>query len=294
MSNLALAQQSSSAIPALMMDEQELSHVLQTSLYPGAAMPSIKMVVAYCRAAQLDPMQKPVHIVPMWDKNAKAMRDVIMPGVGLYRTQAARTGEYAGVSEPEFGPDVSEKVGGIEKTYPKWCKVIVKRLLQNGVMAEFPAVEYWRENYATAGKDSEAPNAMWKKRPYGQIAKCAEAQALRKAFPEIGSQPTAEEMEGKEFSAPAEQPAQRPAERAEVILPDYPAADLEKNLPAWQKSADDGKFVAENLIAKISTRYTLSAAQQAVIRSIKPHTPEAQPADAMAEHADFVEALDQE
>jgi phage recombination protein Bet len=293
MSNIVLQQQTTSAITALSMNEKELIEVLQTSLYPGAALPSIKMVVSYCRAAQLDPMQKPVHIVPMWDKNAKAMRDVIMPGVGLYRTQAARTGEYAGVSEPEFGPDVTEKVGGIEMTYPKWCKVIVKRLLQNGVMAEFPSVEYWRENYATAGKDSEAPNAMWKKRPYGQIAKCAEAQALRKAFPEIGSQPTAEEMEGKEFSVPADQAAQRPAEPAEVILPDYAASDMEKNLPAWQTMANDGKFSADNLIAKISTRYTLSAAQQAVIRSIKQHVTE-QPAEEPEDHADFIAELDQE
>ena len=38
---------------------------------------------------------------------------------------------------------------------------------------------------------------MWTKRPRGQIAKCAAAQALRVAFPEIASAPTAEEMEGK-------------------------------------------------------------------------------------------------
>jgi len=64
---------------------------------------------------------------------------------------------------------------------------------------EFTAKEFWKENYAVRGgkEKSIAPNAMWSKRPYGQIAKCAEAQALRKAFPEIGSEPTADEMEGK-------------------------------------------------------------------------------------------------
>lgn len=55
------------AVPALQMDEQELIKVLQTSLYPSAALESIKMVLGYCKASNLDPMQKPVHIVPMWD-----------------------------------------------------------------------------------------------------------------------------------------------------------------------------------------------------------------------------------
>lgn len=289
MSNVAVINPSSGAIAALAMNEKELIKVLSTSLYPGAQLESIKMVIEYCRASQLDPMQKPAHIVPMWDKNTKSMRDVIMPGVGLYRTQAARTGEYAGMSEPEFGPDVTEKLGGIEVTYPKWCKVIVKRLLSNDVMAEFPAVEYWRENYATAGKDSEAPNAMWKRRPYGQIAKCAEAQALRKAFPEIGSQPTAEEMEGKDLSSSDMAPRQ--AEKVEIILPEYTEEQMSANLAAWQKAANENKFNAEKMIAMISTRYVLSPAQQAVIRSIKPQ--EQAPAD-MSEHADFVAALNKE
>lgn len=292
MSNIAVSNQSSGAISALTMSEQELIKVLSTSVYPGAQLESIKMVMEYCRASQLDPMQKPAHIVPMWDKNAKSMRDVIMPGIGLYRTQAARTGEYAGMSEPEFGPDITEKLGGVEATYPKWCKIIVKRLLSNGVMAEFPAVEYWRENYATAGKDSEAPNAMWKRRPYGQIAKCAEAQALRKAFPEIGSQPTAEEMEGKEFAV--QDAPQRPAEKVEIILPEYTEEQMNSSLSAWQQAANEGKFNAANMIAKISTRYVISAAHQAVIRSIKPKAPEEQPADAMAEHADFIAEMEQE
>jgi phage recombination protein Bet len=179
------------------MTEHELIDVLQSSLYPGANTNSIKLVMGYCRAAGLDPMQKPVHIVPMWDKNTQGMRDVIMPGVNLYRTQAMRSGECAGVSEPEFGPDVTAKLAGIDVTYPKWCRVTVKRRLPTGEVSDFTAIEFWLENYATAGKDSNAPNAMWKKRPYGQISKCAEAQALRKAFPEIAAQPTAEEMEGK-------------------------------------------------------------------------------------------------
>lgn len=183
----------------LALSEPELLKVLGASLYPGASPDSIKLVLGYCKAAGLDPMQKPVHLVPMWDSKSGCMRDVVMPGVNLYRTQAMRGGECAGVSEPDFGPDVTEKIGGQEITYPAWCRVTVKRRLPTGEIADFTAREFWRENYAVkGGKDkSVAPNAMWTKRPYGQVAKCAEAQALRKAFPEIASQPTAEEMEGK-------------------------------------------------------------------------------------------------
>ena len=254
---------------ALALPEAEMMKVLQSSLYPGAAPESIKMVLGYCKAAGLDPMQKPVHIVPMWDSKAKCMRDVIMPGIGLYRTQAARSG-CAGVTEPEFGPDISENIGGTAMTYPAWCRVTVRRRIATGEVVEFTAKEFWKENYATAGKDSSAPNAMWKKRPYGQIAKCAEAQALRKAFPEIGSEPTADEMMGKTINEFAEEarttlqatPAPRPA------LELYPAERFAANLPKWEELVAAGQKTNAEIEAMLSTKASLTEEQLEAIRNL--------------------------
>lgn len=253
--------QSAGQANALALRDDELLPVLQSSLYPGAKPESIKLVLGYCRAAQLDPMQKPVHIVPMLVKTGKKndrgydekeWRDVIMPGVGLYRTQAARTGLLAGISEPEFGPTVS--VAGVD--VPEWCRVTVYRLV-GGEPRPFTALEYWEENYATKGRDSAAPNEMWSRRRRGQIAKCAEAQALRKAFPEVGSMPTADEVEGREeFVADgvtvqaAATPAPAPA--FEVKRKTKPAANAEdaqekKPSPA-PAPASDSQAGGEDLV----------------------------------------------
>lgn len=187
----------------LALSEADAIAVLQNSLYPGARPESIRMVLAWCKATGRDPMKRPIHIVPMWVKDAVTgqggMRDVLMPGIGTYRTDAANSGQYAGKGEPEFGPDVTGAVGNLKITYPKWCKVTVSRLV-GGQIRHFTAMEFWLENYATAGRDKDEPNTMWRKRPYGQLAKCAESQALRMAFPdETGNTNTQEEMEGKTF-----------------------------------------------------------------------------------------------
>jgi phage recombination protein Bet len=294
------------------MAEKELIEVLRNSLYPGAQDVSIKMVIGYCKASHLDPMQKPVHIVPMkvssgkkdnYGNDIKEMRDVIMPGVGLYRINASRTGQYAGVGEPEYGPtkilqfkkDQWSQGGNGKRVktvvdasmeYPEWCRVTVEKLV-DGEVRQFTAREYWLENYAEKG-DFGAPNSMWAKRPFGQIAKCAEAQALRKAFPECGSQPTADEMEGKELfmerditPAAGEQTTattetvnqaagdEQPKEET-TALPDYPADKFEASAPAWRKSFESGTSNAEHLISMISSRYTLSPKQLEQIRALVP------------------------
>lgn len=261
--------------------ENDIMLALKNSVYPGARDESIQLVQAYCRAAGLDPIQKPVHIVPMWDKNSNSMRDVIMPGIGLYRIQASRSEQYAGVTEPEFGEDVTEAIGGAETTYPKWCRVTVKRRMADGTIAEFTAKEFWRENYAVkGGKDkSVAPNAMWAKRPYGQIAKCAEAQALRKAFPEIGAQPTAEEMEGKSIEM-GEADVVRAALARPVPEP-YPDEKLDALMPAYTKLVQGGTKTPDDIIKTIKSKYTMTAEQENRITDLAVKPVSKEPDDAV-------------
>ncbi|RDE78328.1 phage recombination protein Bet [Haemophilus parainfluenzae] len=171
---------------------------LQNSVFPGAKDESILLAVDYCKARKLDILKKPCHIVPMQvtlsgqkDNNGndrKIWRDVIMPGIYEQRITAFRTGQMAGQDEPVFGNTVAFK--GIEA--PEWCRVTVYRFI-NGERCAFSHTEYFSEACATT-RDGLL-NSMWRKRPRGQLAKCAEAGALRKAFPdELGGVITADEV----------------------------------------------------------------------------------------------------
>lgn len=179
------------------------------NLYPTGQNESIVMVYEYTKVRGLDPLKKPVHIVPMSQKQPNGqyvMVDVIMPGIQELRTTAARTREFAGVDPPKFGKfelfpvkskgpkNEQEQAGTIEA--PDFCEVTVYRLVA-GKKYAFTHIEYFDE--AVARNNYGEINAMWLKRPRGQLAKCAEAGALRKAFPEeLGGEYSADEMIGRE------------------------------------------------------------------------------------------------
>lgn len=277
----------------------EAIRVLQSSLYPGAKDASVEMVLAYCEVAKLDPMKKPVHIVPMSVKSGRKDQsgkdiyenvDVIMPGIGLYRIQAARTGQYAGLEKPVFGPtqvlkfrrketewtngQKSERWIDDQIEYPEWCEVVVHRIV-GGVRCAFVAVEYWIENYATDGRYSDAPNSMWARRTRGQLAKCAEAQALRKGFPEVGSQPTAEEMEGRTFEVNEQRPAVIAATGQQSTPSEPPALTYDQtkfdtNFAKWSKLIESGRKTSADVIATVEAAAPLSDEQKKRINDIKP------------------------
>lgn len=171
-------------------------NTLQNTIFPNAHPSSILMAIDYCRARKLDILKKPVHIVPMpyKDGNDWKSRDVVMPGINEVRTTAMRTGQYAGADKPEWGPTV-EYLG---RSVPESCTYTVYRFM-HGQKVPWPATVYFEEACGTTSDYKtkvKKLNAMWERRPRGQLEKCAEAAALRKAFPEeVGNEYVPEEMQ---------------------------------------------------------------------------------------------------
>lgn len=190
-------------------------NTLCDQIFPGArTADAVFLAINYCRSRNLDIFKRPVNIVPMYSNVLKRMVETCWPSIVEIRTTATRTGSYAGISEPEFGPIVKRQFKQVfeaddrdprsqgrevihEMEYPEWCKLTVYRIV-HGQRCGFNAIVFWKEAYATAGRNTEMPNEMWRKRTLGQLDKCTEAAALRKAFPEeLGNTYAAEEMHGK-------------------------------------------------------------------------------------------------
>lgn len=172
---------------------------LKEAVYPGKSDQMVLLALDYCKARGLDPIKKPVHIVKTWDADQCRMVETIWEGINSHRTTAARTSQYAGIDEPVFGPSVTAALGSAQVTFPEWGKVTVYRRIGSGIdvgKCAFTAKLYWRETCSC--KKDGTPTQRWVRAPFAQFAKCLEAEALRKAFPEeLGGRPTAEEMEGR-------------------------------------------------------------------------------------------------
>jgi len=184
--------------------------VLTEVTFPTAKTPeAIMMALDYCRTRKLDIFKKPVHVVPMWSAALGRSVETVWPSIMEIQTTASRTGLWAGMDRPVWGPDKTHTFSGhykddneqwqetsVQVTFPKWVAVTVYRLV-NGRRCAFTEEVYWLEAYSTAGgKHSQIPTAMWLKRPKGQLAKCGKAASLRAAFPEECGY-AAEEMAGK-------------------------------------------------------------------------------------------------
>lgn len=187
------------------------------------------MLVA--RKHKLDPFTRQLHCVKRWSTDAGKKVMAIQIGIDGYRAMAARSHkDFGSIGEPEYEY-------GTDKKIPILARI---KLWKKGVEQPTVAVAFWAE---IAPQDLNKPEAWaWRKMPKHMLAKCAEAFALRKAYPDLADIYTDEEMmqagddlspegrevtdlEGRPLSAPPlPEPAAFPAPPASPPLPTDPQA----------------------------------------------------------------------
>jgi phage recombination protein Bet len=132
-----------------------------------------------CVRTGLDPVVRQIYMVRRVDQRRGGVRGTVQTSIDGYRLIADRTGKYAGSDDPVFDEGLTQfeflKTG---REHPSTASISVYKLLDNGHIARFSATAAWEAYYP-----GDEKGKMWKKMPMLMLGKCAEALALRKAFP---------------------------------------------------------------------------------------------------------------
>ena len=187
MTQLATIQQIDNGLQKAITD---YSSGIQTKTGQKPTQTDLNNFINTCIASKLNPFKKQAHLVGYDSKNGPTFTIII--GIDGYRAIAQRTGLYAGggAKEVEMKND----------RVPESATFVVRKLVAN-MPCEFEATVYYDEAVQTSfdGK----PNNIWAKRPKGQLIKCAEANALRMAFPdELGGMYTDAEIDPEPGAKP--------------------------------------------------------------------------------------------
>jgi phage recombination protein Bet len=152
----------------------ERKKIIMNTVAKGANEDELKLFLLVARRTGLDPFMKQVYFIKRWDSRTGQEMGTIQVGIDGLRAIAEKTGEYAGSDDIEF----DEKPGAKNPTFLSKATSTVYRIVQ-GQRVGFTATARWSEYYP-----GDKQGFMWRKMPYAMLGKCAEALALRKAFPQ--------------------------------------------------------------------------------------------------------------
>lgn len=170
-------------LPTNLNDRQ--IELVKRTVAVGATNDELALFLHTAQRTGLDPLAKQIHFIKRkrYNKDKDAWEEVgsIQTGIDGYRLIADRTYRYA-------PGDIV-----IEGTPPDMTATATVKKEVGGTWHEIRATAYWPE-YCQTTRDGK-PMGLWAKMPRLMLGKCAEALALRRAFPaELSGVYTHEEM----------------------------------------------------------------------------------------------------
>lgn len=189
----------------------EQIQLLKDTVCKGASDNDLAIFGHICKRTGLDPFAKQIYAVMRKDNKLNRHVMTVQTGIDGYRLIAERTGKYSPGREPTYAYDANGKV--LSST------AYIKKQTIDGTWHEVCATAFYSEYVQT--NFSGVPTSFWLKMPHSQLAKCAEALALRKAFPmELSGIYTADEMaQANSAVSPENLPE---ADSQDVTLPEPP------------------------------------------------------------------------
>lgn len=168
--------------------------LIKQTIATGATDNELALFLAQAKRTGLDPFNRQIYFIKRGDKGT------IQVSIDGFRVVAERSEEMDGQEVQWCGADGQWSDVWLVSDPPAAARVHVYR---KGCTKPFPGIALWKE-YA------QPMSPMWKKMPAAMLAKCAEALALRKAFPhQLSGLYTSDEMAQAEPPAPTVQSVTR-------------------------------------------------------------------------------------